>query len=78
MDRLVNYYLLCSADTGKTPHVVDSLSTEKLDQIISKKEQRDYLRKVDGHYVAAETVIGGEEFDEVKRGIKTARITVFH
>lgn len=61
MNKLVNYYLLCSADSGKVPHVVNELTTEQLSQIISKKEHRDYLRRLDGKLVAAESIIGGDE-----------------
>ena len=61
MDKLINYYLLCSAGSGKVPHVADELSSEQLTQILSKKEQREYLRRVDGKLIAAETIIGGQQ-----------------
>lgn len=60
MDKLVNYYLLCNVD-GKIPHVANSMSTDQLSAILSKREQRDYLRRVDGNLIAAETIIGGNE-----------------
>ncbi len=59
MDRLVNYYLLCTIRMGMKSHAITTLAESDIEAIFTKKEVCLYLRRVGDHYMAREIVIGG-------------------
>ncbi len=68
MDRLVNYYLLCTIRMGTKSHVVTALKGEDIEAVFTKKEVCLYLRRVGDHYMAREVVIGGNQGHELPLG----------
>ena len=58
---LVKYYLLCSVENGKTPSMLNSLSSTQLGLLLTKKEQDVFIKSLNGRIVANETVIGGDD-----------------
>ncbi len=57
-DKLTKYYLLCTVRMGQKAHIIDELATGA-EIVFTKREINLFLRKVDGHYIAREVVVGG-------------------
>jgi hypothetical protein len=53
--------MLCSVGTGKTPHIMNSLTKKELSTMLSVAEKDTFLRELNGKLIANESVIGASE-----------------
>lgn len=55
-ERIISYYLLCTAANGGIQHAVDALPRE----LFTKKEAETFFRVHEGNMMAHEHAIGGD------------------
>lgn len=67
-EKIINYYLLCSVASGKLSHPMNDLAKKELDALLTKKEQEEFLKTLNGKLVANETIVGGSN-DETDTSI---------
>ena len=60
-DKIIEYYLLCSVGTGKTPHPLNEVARPDLEGLLTRNEPALYLKSINGRLIANEAVVGGAD-----------------
>ncbi len=59
MDKIKQYYLLCTVYNGGKSHLIEELTPARLEVTFTKKEVQIYFKQLAGKYIIRESVIGG-------------------
>lgn len=62
-ERVISYYLLCTAANGGTSHVVNKLPGGRPESIFTKKETGMFFQLHEGLWIAREHAVGGANQD---------------